>query len=86
MITPAADVGRIARNDTIFARLENRVRGKREIDVARNPVSADVLEIRIGVMDFDELEHVAPRIRRRIIHDLGNGNGRAAAGGARRFS
>src|SRR3989442_4641310 len=51
----ALDVRRRGGDDEIAPRRKDRVRREREIDFAGEPESADILEVRVGVEQLDEL-------------------------------
>ncbi len=75
-------VRRSGSDDAVTLRRDGRSRRERVVHAAREPVTAQVFGPRCGIVDLDELQ-VAPVCPvGRVIHDLGDGEGGAAAGGA----
>ena len=72
-------------HDQKRAPLQDRVRRKCKINIAGQPIPADVLEERIGVKQLDVFQRCAVGARRGLIHDLGNDQAGLAAGGTERF-
>ncbi len=79
-------VGRRGRHHQERAAGQLGVRRKRVTQIAAHqPIAADVLEPRVRIVKFDELQILQIGARRRLVHDLGNDNGRGPGRGAEWF-
>ena len=67
-----AEVGRVARDDEVAARVERGVRGEDVVHRAGETPAAEFLDPRLGVVDFDKLQVLPIHAIRRMIHHLGN--------------